>query len=41
MKLVSEVVGGDHVQQEDVLGLVVETAQSELHLGEDLPEKKK
>ena len=37
VELVAKVVGGHHVQQEDVLGLGVQAGQLELHLGEHLP----
>ena len=40
MEFVSVVVGGNDVEEEDVLGFVVQAAQSELHLGEHLPERK-
>ena len=38
MELVSVVVGGDDVEQQDVLGLGVQPRQPELHLREHLPE---
>ena len=41
MKLVSEVVGGHDVQQQDVLGLRVESTNPELHLRKHLPGKKR
>ena len=40
MEFVSVVVGGNDVEEEDVLSFVVQAAQSELHLGEHLPERK-
>ena len=40
VELVSVVVGRNHVEQEDVLGLRVQTRQLKLHLGKHLPEKK-
>ena len=38
VELVPKVVRGDHVEQEDVLGLGVEAGQTELHLRKHLPE---
>ena len=40
MEFISVVVGGNDVEEEDVLSFVVQPAQSELHLGEHLPERK-
>ena len=40
MEFVSVVVGGNDVQEQDVLSFVVQAAQSELHLGEHLPGRK-
>lgn len=37
MELVSVVISGDNVQQKDVLGLGVQTGNSELHLRKHLP----
>ena len=41
MEFVSVVVGGNDVQEEDVLSFVVQPAQPELHLGEHLPGRKR
>ena len=40
VELVSVVVGGHDVQEEDVLGLLVQPRELELHLGKHLPAKK-
>ena len=41
MEFISVVVGGNDVEEEDVLSFVVQSAQSELHLREHLPERKR
>ena len=40
MKFVSEVVGGDDVEQQDVFRLGVQPGEAKLHLGKHLPGKK-
>ena len=39
MELVAEVIGGDHVEKKNVLGLGVEARHAELHLREHLPKE--
>ena len=39
MEFVSEVIRGHNVQQQDVLGLRIQSRHSEFHLREHLPEK--
>ena len=41
VKLVSKVVGGHNVKQQDVLGLLVQTGKFKLHLWKNLSKKRK
>ena len=38
MEFVSEVIGGNHVQQQDVFGFGIQTRNSKFHLRKHLPE---